>query len=182
MKRTHLVTAAAAMVLIGSGCGDAPPVLGPETSELAARGPAPQAAAAAPASATGEFVTVINPETLTTAPAGNNCIAEDQGELVFSGTLEGVAPVRTTARVFAPCADVLANLPGTFPGVFKSVAEFEGAVNGEPAQAGLVFQGKLAVGGQIDGRIRLSGGLRGVVQVDAQLAVGGSYEGFVIVR
>lgn len=182
MKRTHLVTTAAAMVLLGSACGDARTVLDPATSELALRGPSPHAASAAPAPATGEFDAIVDFETLSATPVGRNCLLEVEGQLVFSGALEGVAPGRTTARVFASCPDVLANPPGTFADVFKSELEFDGTVNGEPAQAGLVYQGKSEAGGRIEARIRLSGGLRGVLHTDAQLAVGGSYEGFVIVR
>lgn len=184
MKRTHFVTVLAATVLLGSACGDARTPLDPATTELSlSGGAAAQAAsaAAAPTAATGDFQAILDFETLTATPAGGNCVLEVDGELVFSGTLEGIAPGRSTARVFAPCPDVLANPPGTFPDVFKSEADFDGTVNGEPAQASLVYQGTTEPGGQIDARIRLSGGLHGVSRVDAQLGVGGSYDGFVIV-
>lgn len=182
MKRTHLVATAAATVLFGSSCSDERTVLGPAPSQLALLAPPSEAAAAAPMAATGEFEAIVDFETLMATPVGGNCLLEVEGELIFSGTLEGAAPGRTTAWVFASCPDVLAHPPGTFADVFKSVVEFDGTVNGEPAQARLVYLGRTEAGGHIDAWIRLSRGLRGVLQVDAELAVGGAYDGFVIVR
>lgn len=179
MNGTRLGAVAMAAVLLGSACGDDRAVLGPETSELdVAAYSAGAGAALAPA--TGAFVANVDFATLTLTAHGSNCLWEVEGQLVFSGTLEGEANGKTTALVFASCQDVLSNPPGTFPDVFQSEAEFDGTVNGVPAQAGLVYQGRAQAGGQIDAMIRLSGGVQGTLQVEAQLAVGGSFEGFVI--
>ena len=85
--------------------------------------------------ANGEFTATVDFTTLTLAPVGVNCLLEVDGNLVFSGTLEGIAIGTTKALVFASCEDVAVNPPGTFKDVFRSRLEFLGTVNGEPATA-----------------------------------------------
>ena len=108
--------------------------------------------------------------------------APGQGELVFSGTIEGAATGQTSALVFASCADVAASPPGTYPDVFTSQLVFEGTVDGEPARADVLYIGRVRPGGEIDARLVLSDGVWGVLEVfDARVAVGGGYRGTVIV-
>jgi hypothetical protein len=184
MKGTHPIVAVAVAVLFGSGCGDGRAVVDPGASETALRGSLSEAPALAglPTPAAGEFQAEVDFGTLTYHSQGNHCIVQVEGSLSFTGTLVGDAPGMTTARIFASCEEVLANPPGTFPDVFRSELEFDGTVNGLPAQASMVYHGRAAAGGQIDARILLSDGLQGVLHADAQLAVGGSYTGFVIMR
>ena len=45
----------------------------------------------------------------------------------------------------------------------------------------MVYQGRAHAGGEIDARLLLSDGLRGVLRVDGRVAVGGAYEGSILV-
>lgn len=185
MKGMRLILAVPAVLLFSGGCGDGQAVLEPAAPEAALHGNAPESRALAGNPrilASGEFIAVVDFTTLTFTPQGNHCILVVEGQLIFSGTLEGVGSGTTTARVFATCEEVLANPPGTFRDVFRFEGVFVGTVDGEPAQADFVYQGRAEAGGRIDARIHISGGLQGVLHADAQLAVGGSYEGFVIRR
>jgi hypothetical protein len=105
-----------------------------------------------------------------------------KGQLVFDGTIEGAAIGQTTALVFAPCAEVATKPPGTFPDVFKSELVFDGTVAGEPAGANVIYTGRSQPGGHIDALLLLYNGVLGTLEVDAQLAVGGSYRGPVVIR
>lgn len=129
--------------------------------------------------ANGEFIANVDFTTLTLAPVGVNCLLEVDGNLEFSGTLEGIAIGTTRALVFASCEDVAVNPPGTFKDVFRSRLEFLGTVNGEPATADLTYLGITEVGGAIKAKFILNNGLKGVMKVDAIVAVGGSYRGVV---
>jgi hypothetical protein len=104
------------------------------------------------------------------------------GELVFTGTIEGVARGTTSALVFAPCADVATTPPGTFPDVFKSELEFVGTVDGEEARADVLYMGRVQPGGAIEGRLLFHNGVDGRLEADAVVAVGGTYDGSVVVR
>jgi len=137
------------------------------------------ASAAPPASADGRFTANVDFSTLITTSVGADCLLEVQGMLGFSGSLVGTAAGTTRALVFASCQDVLANPPGTFRDVFKAVLAFTGTVNGMSVTADITYQGKTMVGGAIDGKMRLSNGLHGVLDVDAIVVVGGSYTGFI---
>jgi len=127
----------------------------------------------------GEFTANVDFTTLTLTPVGVNCLLKVDGYLDFTGSLEGVATGTTKALVFAPCDDVAVNPPGAFKDVFRSKLEFLGTVNGEPAAADLTYLGITEVGGQIKAKFLLSNGLKGVMKVDAIVAVGGSYRGVV---
>lgn len=134
--------------------------------------------------ASGSFDAIVDFSTLTLTPTsdGRNCLLVVKGQLVFTGTLEGTAPGQTTALVFAPCADVASNPPGTFADVFRSELVFEGTVAGERARANMIYTGRSHPGGQIEAYLLLYNGVLGTLEVDAQLAVGGTYRGPVVVR
>jgi hypothetical protein len=72
--------------------------------------------------------------------------------------------------------------PGTYPDVFRSELAFAGTVDGEPARANVRYMGRSQPGGQIAGRLVLSNGVQGVLEVEAQVAVGGEYRGSVVVN
>jgi hypothetical protein len=189
MKATRLIGTAATAVLFGfiGGCADGGAVLEPVAGAVLV----PAAAAAESAAqagnprilASGEFVPEPDFANATLTPQGNHCIVQVDGVLIFFGTLDGVASGTSTARVFATCAELA--LPGSlndFRSVFRSEGVFTGTVDGAPAEANFVYQGRSDVGGQVDARVHFSGGLQGVLHVDAEVAEGGSYEGFVIRR
>ena len=74
----------------------------------------------------GSFAAIVDFSTLTLTPKGRNCLLQVEGELVFTGTIEGSGTAQTSALVFAPCSDVVTTPPGTFPDVFKSIARLRG--------------------------------------------------------
>ena len=135
--------------------------------------------AAQPVTAEGEFEAIIDFGTLTLTPVGANCLLEVSGTLIFTGTLEGGAPAKTSALVAAPCNAVGNNPPGAFPDVFKSELEFTGTVNGEPVTSDITYQGITQVGGGIEAKMILPNGLSGTLDVDAIVAVGGPYTGSI---
>ena len=130
----------------------------------------------------GHFDAQVDFSTITLTSKGSNCLLEVDGRLVFTGTIEGTAIGHTSALEFAPCSEVAVNPPGTFPDVFKSVAVFDGTVNGVPAHSNLLYMGQVAVGGHIDGRLVFSDGLAGKLDVSAVVAVGGEYSGALVVK
>ena len=180
MKRTHLAVSAIAG-LVSISCVDGPDLLDPPASAVALHG-TETSALAGPVAASGEFAAIVDFATLTLTPRGANCLLQVDGQLVFSGTIEGVAAGTTTALVLATCAEVASAPPGTHRDVFKSELEFDGTVSGVPATAAMMYQGRVQEGGRIEGRILASGGLAGVLQADAQVAVGGSYAGSIVVH
>jgi hypothetical protein len=171
-------------VLTIGGCADGPTILDPESPARAFQDHAPALAASSARRihASGEFDALVDFTTLTLTPRGRNCLIQVKGRLVFTGTLEGPAIGQTTALVSAPCPDVAAHPPGTFPDVFHSELVFEGLVDGEPVQANVRYMGRSETGGHIAGRLLLSHGVEGRLAVDAQLAVGGEYDGSVVVK
>jgi hypothetical protein len=179
MKRTHLVVSAVAG-LVSISCVDGPDLLDPAGSAVALS--TESSALAGPVAASGEFAAIVDFSTLTLTPRGANCLLQVDGQLVFSGTIEGAATGTTTALVLATCAEVASSPPGTHRDVFKSELEFDGTVSGVPATAAMIYQGRVQEGGRIEGRIIASRGLAGVLQVDAQVAVGGSYSGSIVVH
>ena len=104
------------------------------------------------------------------------------GVLYFTGTIEGEAPGTTRALVFATCDDVASNPPGTFLDVFRSELEFVGTVEGLETEADIIYQGITKVGGDIKGYMILSNGPKGFLKVDAIVAMGGGYTGFIVVK
>lgn len=178
------IAAAGAIFILGAGCSDSSDPLGPTDQARSARIPAVErgASAARRVSASGEFQAFVDFSTLTLTPRGENCLLKVSGQLVFTGTIEGAGTGTTTALVFAPCADVASSPPGTFPDAFRSALVFEGTVDGEPTRARVRYMGRAAPGGAISGRLIFTGGARGRLAVDAQVAVGGQYRGSLVVR
>ena len=174
MRILRLVATGTALLIVG-GCVDGRTIPDPTAPVLAAS-PARQI------QTSGHFDAIVDFSTLTLTPRGRNCLLQVKGQLVFTGTIEGAATGQTSALVFAPCADVAASPPGTFPDVFKSELAFEGTVDGEPARANVLYMGRVQPGGQIAGRLVLSNGVQGRLEVEARVAVGGEYSGSVVVR
>ncbi len=129
--------------------------------------------------ASGYFTATVDFSTLTLRPVGDNCLLEVEGVIEFTGTLDGTAPARTRALVLASCDDVSVNPPGAFKDVFRSRLEFAGTVNGAATVADMIYRGVTEVGGEIEAVFTFSDGLKGVLKVEAIVAVGGSYEGFI---
>src|SRR5688500_2418770 len=156
-------TVTALLVIIG--CADGSHSFAPTADEASvqAAASAPAALAAQRVPASGDFTALVNFSTLTLTPRGKNCLLEVQGQLVFTGTIDGPATGTTSALVFAPCSEVATTPPGTFPDVFRSELEFTGTVDGEPAQAKVMYQGRVQPGGQIDGHLIFSRGVAGVL-------------------
>lgn len=181
MRVLRLVAAGSAVLVVG-GCSNGPGTLAPTASARSAQVQAASASASRKVEASGQFDAIVDFSTLTPTPRGQNCLLTVKGRLVFSGTIEGVATGQTNALVSAPCADVAAALPGTYPDVFHSDLTFQGTVDGEPASAQGLYMGRSQPGGHISGRFVLSNGVSGVLDVEAQIAVGGEYRGSVVVH
>ena len=176
MRLPRLVVAGTA-ALLAAGCTDAPDALAPTM-------PAREMQAARQVEAAGHFDALVDFASLTLTPRGENCLLDVRGQLVFTGTLDGTADAHTTALVFATCDEVAAGLQvGTFyPDVFKSELAFEGTVNGEPVEATGLYMGRSEPGGAIGGRVVLQGDVRGELDVDARIAVGGEYGGTLVIH
>lgn len=134
--------------------------------------------------ASGAFEAEVFFNTLVTRDVGSSkCEFVVQGQLTFSGTLEGVAEGTTTALIDAPCAEATnpANL-GAFRDVFRFKGTFSGTVDGVAATGDLTYAGVTRPGGSINANIRLrSDRAKGTLRtVAAQLGVGGTYRGVVI--
>ena len=152
---------------------------------------APVSASAAPGTSTvvpasrvvraaGDFTVTLDVTSIQLQPVGTRCLLTVDGTLDFTGTLTGTAAATTRALEDATCPEVLANPPGTFADVFRSTGTFEGTVDGRPAEAGIRYAGRTAVGGSIDAVMVLTGGVTGALHVNAQVAVGGSYRGVLV--
>jgi hypothetical protein len=183
MRILRLVATGTALLVVG-GCADGRNILDPTAPTPSVQGHSPElpASPARQIQASGHFDAIVDFSTLTLTPRGRNCLLRVDGQLVFTGTIEGVATGQTTALVFAPCSDVATSPPGTFPDVFRSELAFEGTVDGEPARANVLYMGRVQPGGQIAGRLVLSHGVQGRLEVEARVAVGGEYRGSVVVR
>ena len=178
IRRLAAVTTAA---LVLAGCNDGRDALGP-TARARARASAVSASASRQVQVSGLFDAIVDFSTLSLTPRGSNCLLQVDGQLVFHGTIEGVADGTTTALVFATCEEVASQPPGTDPDVFQSRATFEGTVDGEPATAKLLYAGRVQPGGHIDGRLIFSDGVSGKLDASSQVAVGGTYDGSVVVH
>ncbi len=182
MNIIRLVATGTALLIVG-GCADGRAILGPAAQTLAVQGESSELAAA-PArkiQTSGSFVALVDFTTLSLTSRGRNCLLEVNGRLVFTGTIQGTATGRTSALVFAPCAEVATTPPGTFPDVFKSELTFKGTVDGKRARANVLYMGRVQPGGEIEGRLVFSNGVAGRLEVDARVAVGGNYRGSVVV-
>lgn len=179
MKRMQLGLAAAALVGVVA-CADGRDVLDPATAAFDAGGVVAQSVLTGPVEAAGQFDAIVDFSTLRLSPTGENCILQVDGRLVFSGTIEGESIGTTTALVFASCEEVQ-SAPGAHRDVFTSEGTFRGTIAGVPAEGAMLYQGQ-AQEGRIEGRILASGGIAGVLEADAQVAVGGSYSGSIVVQ
>ena len=172
--RLHRLAFAGTAALLLCGCADAPGIVAPGS-------PARAAHAARQVDAAGSFDAIVDFSTLTLTPRGENCLLEVSGQLVFTGTLQGTATGQTSALVFATCEEVAA-APGTHPDIFRSELAFEGTVDGEPVEATGWYMGRSTPEDGIDGRLVLHGDVRGELDVAARIAVGGTYQGSIVVR
>ena len=136
--------------------------------------------------ASGAFEAEVFFNTLITRDVGiSKCEFVVQGQLTFSGTLEGVAEGTTTALIDAPCAEATnpTNL-GAFRDVFRFEATFSGTVDGVAATGDLDYAGVTRPGSSIDANIRLraDGAKANLHTVTAQLGAGGTYRGIVVTK
>jgi hypothetical protein len=175
MKPLRIISLAITSLLL-AGCADGPVEPLPIDMESY------QSSTAGPTEVAGTFDARVDFSTLTLTPRGKNCRLVVSGTLVFSGDIEGSAPGTTSALVFGPCSQVAVTPPGTFRDVFTSRLHFVGTVHGQPAEADVLYQGGVQVGGAIEGRLHFSNGIAGVLDVEAVVAAGGSYEGTVVVH
>jgi hypothetical protein len=183
MKIPRFVVAGAAL-LITSGCADGGTMLDPTApgSSVQDRSPGLEASRARKVQASGEFDAIVDFSTLTLTPRGRNCLLQVEGRLNFTGTITGPAVGQTTALVFAPCSAVATTPPGTFRDVFKSELVFDGTVNGKAVEANLLYMGRVQPGGKIEGRLVFSRGIAGRLEAEAEVAVGGTYRGSVVIK
>ena len=182
MRILRLVATGTAVLIVGGcdGSGSLAPAREAHTGTVSS--PARAAAAAGPVETSGLFDAFVDFSTLTLTPRGTNCLLTVKGKLVFHGTIEGTATGQTDALVFATCEEVASKPPGTDPDVFHSKLVFEGTVAGQPATANVMYQGRSAPGGHIDGHLIFSNGVSGALDASAQVAVGGEYSGSVVVH
>ena len=177
----YVSTGLIALTVIGCTDGaDGRVPTGPTASHALASSSSPNASQ--PVQTSGTFDAIVDFSTVTLTPKGRNCLLTVKGRLIFHGTIEGTANGQTGALEFAPCSEVAVNPPGTFPDRFKSVAVFDGTIAGQPARANLLYMGRVAVGGSIDGRFVFSNGAAGELKADAIVAVGGTYQGQLVVH
>ena len=171
-------------LLIVFGCGNGRDAVDPTAPSFTVQSGARdlRASAARQIQTSGQFDAIVDFSTVTLTPRGRNCLLQVDGRLVFTGTIQGTATAHTSALEFAPCSEVPTVPPGTFADVFKSEAVFVGTVDGEPARANLLYMGRVQPGGTIAGRFVFSNGIEGRLDVDARVAVGGTYQGSVVVR
>lgn len=181
MRIVRLGFSGMALLLI-SACDDGRDTLSPKVPSLTAPSLSASSAGSAPVQTSGRFDAIVDFTTVTLTPKGSNCLLEVSGRLVFSGTIVGTANGRTGALEFGPCDQVAVNPPGTFEDVFKSVAVFDGTIDGQPAHANLLYMGRVQVGGTIAGRFVFSNGVSGELDVNSIVAVGGTYTGTLVVH
>ncbi len=107
MRILRLVATGTALLLV-TGCADGRGVLEPAapTASVQSHSAELGASAARQVQTSGQFDAIVDFSTLTLTPRGRNCLLQVNGQLVFTGTIEGAATGQTTALVFAPCADV----------------------------------------------------------------------------
>jgi hypothetical protein len=183
MRILRLAATGTALLIVG-GCADGRTILDPASPALSGQNRLSEQVArpARRVQASGHFDALVDFSTLTLTPRGRNCLLQVKGQLVFTGTIVGTATGQTTALVFGPCSDVATTPPGTFRDVFKSELVFDGTVDGEPAQANVLYMGGVQPGGEIAGRLVFSRGVEGRLEVQARVAVGGDYAGAVVIR
>jgi hypothetical protein len=182
MRILRLVATGTAVLIVGGCDGSGWGAPAPNAPTAAVRSPDLAVANNGPVEASGVFDAIVDFRTITFTPRGANCLLTVKGMLVFHGTIEGPATGQTDALVFATCDEVARKPAGTDPDVFHSKLVFEGTVAGQPATANVMYQGRSAAGGHIDGHLIFSNGVSGVLDASAQVAVGGEYSGSVVVQ
>jgi len=180
MKMLRLVATGTAVLVVG-GC-DSRSAFAPTHVDYAGAPALAAAAASGQVDVSGPFDAIVDFSTLSLTPRGSNCLLQVDGRFVFHGAIDGVAMGHTTALVFGTCEQVASTPPGTDPDVFVSEATFDGTVAGVAAQAKVLYQGRVAPGGHIDGHLHFSNGVSGVLDAEAQVAVGGTYHGSLVVH
>ena len=181
MRTVRLALSGVALLVI-CACGDGRGTSSPMAPSLSPSTLSVSSAGSAPVETSGHFDAIVDFSTVTLTPKGSNCLLEVSGRLVFSGTIVGTANGRTRALEFGPCDRVAVNPPGTFEDVFKSLAVFDGTIDGQAAHANLQYMGRVQVGGNIAGRFIFSNGVSGELDVNAIVAVGGTYTGTLVVH
>src|SRR5688500_12471045 len=184
MNTLRLIAGAATFLAV-SGCADGRDTIALTDPAISTQDDksAVSANAASLVTVSGQYAALVDFTTLSLTPKGNNCFLEVDGQLVFTGTIQGTATGTTSALVLAPCADVASNPPGTFGDTFKSDLVFEGTVNGESTTANLRYVGQVKPGGDINARLVFTGGVTGSLETsNAVVAVGGDYSGQVVVN
>ena len=166
------------VVLIAAACGRDTSPTDPSARTLPPSGPS---LSARRVETSGPFDAIVDFSTLKLTPRGSNCLLDVDGRLVFHGSIDGVGIGHTSALVFATCADVIASPPGTDPDVFHSEIEFTGTIGGQAVRAHVLYHGRSQPGGHIDGQLIFSNGAAGELTADAQIAVGGTYSGSLVV-
>ena len=183
MRMFRLALTGTTLLIAAGACADGRGIADPAGTALTGRDEPSGLAAARKVQASGNFDALVDFSTLTLTPRGLNCLLQVNGQLVFTGTIAGTATGQTTALVSAPCDDVAANPPGTFGDVFKSELRFEGTVDGAPANANVLYIGRVQPGGAIEARLVFSNGVAGMLEViGGRVAVGGDYSGSVVVH
>ncbi len=141
-------------------------------------------ALAAPSSASarsvarGDFTVAVDFTSATLTELGANaCKLTIDATIQFTGTLVGPADGTTVALIAAGCDAVATSPPGTFADVFAFAGDFAGTVDGTPVDAKLRYAGATRAGGEISAVMALTRGARGLLKVDAEAGVGGSYVG-----
>lgn len=138
------------------------------------------AQAAPPNKITGTFAAAVDfPSLQLKAGRGDTCVLTVNGRLTFDGNMIGEADGTTIALVAAPCTDVATTPPGTYPDVFQFQGRFKGTIGDKPVTTELTYAGLTRTGGEIDALITLKGKASGLLRADAQVAVGGTYSGWV---
>lgn len=142
---------------------------------------------AMPMTVSGTFVTTLDPASLTATPRGSGCLVTAEGVLAFTGDLTGSADAVTEALVRSSCDQVVVNPPGAFPDVFRSDLVLTGTLDGQAVTLAGRWVGTTAEGGAIDSVLVVRGEtadgqpVHGALQVDAQVGVGGTWQGRVVV-
>lgn len=138
--------------------------------------------AASIASVSGTFTVAVT-ATPATAPVGSNCRLEAPIQMDFTGALAGPAQGQISILALAPCVEVGTNPPGTYRDRFRAEVVFDGVIAEREGTARIIYQGTTRPGGAVRGLLRIYGvtgelaEVRGVLRVQAQAGVGGSYTG-----
>lgn len=93
--------------------------------------------------------------------AGESCIVQTRQLYVVSGTLSGTFEIDYRILVHGPCGA----LPGTFDEEWIAYGSFAGEWNGAAAATGLTYVATVHAGGAVEGRIVLGPQMEGELRV-----------------